>query len=442
MTNKTHVVRRFVAKHAEFVRGAAILMSGKTLAAAIAFFTMPIVARLFVPSDFGVAAMFVSIVSIVSSVGSLRYGEAVVLPKAHSEAVSLMAFAYRVVFSTCTAMMLLIVIYEASGETWPALELLGKWKWFLPFGVLFQSMIFVQASWLIRNKAFKTLSAADVVGNTVTTGTRIGLGAAFGSSAFGLVVGYLVGLISRIAVQRSGCIEGLRATFRRIGWPKLRQIASRYSDFPKLNAPAGLLFSMGGNLPVLLFGVMFSPAIAGFYAMADRLSQVPLSIVANSARQVFLQKSATISQSGRSLQKAFLLATGALALFGIIPFICVWLYGQQIITWLLGERWSEAGLYIEIIAPWLFVLLVAAPCHPVLVVLREQKYWLSLEIAMISLRLGAFGIAYFMVEGPIWTLQAFTLVSVIGNLATILTAFMLISRRSINDANGDSGTVP
>ena len=44
---------------------------------------------------------------------------------------------------------------------------------------------------------------------------------------------------------------------------------------------------------------------------------------------------------------------------------------------------------------WLFfVLLVAAPCHPVLIVLREQKYWLILETAMISLRLGAFGFAY------------------------------------------------
>ena len=89
-------MRSFLRRHSEFVGHVAVMMSGKSLAAIIALVAMPIVARLFVPSDFGIAAMFASIVGIISSVASLRYASAIVLPKEEPEATTLMAFSYRV----------------------------------------------------------------------------------------------------------------------------------------------------------------------------------------------------------------------------------------------------------------------------------------------------------------------------------------------------------
>lgn len=130
----------------------------------------------------------------------------------------------------------------------------------------------------------------------------------------------------------------------------MKQVAQRYSDFPKLNAPAAIIGSLGRNLPILLMGVMFTPVVAGFYAMANRLSRAPIEIVANSMRKVFLQKAAEIKNRGRSLRKAFLLATGELVILAIIPFGCVWLFGQPLLSWLLGVQWFEAGRYLEIMA--------------------------------------------------------------------------------------------
>jgi hypothetical protein len=53
-----------------------------------------------------------------------------------------------------------------------------------------------------------------------------------------------------------------------------------------------------------------------------------------------------------------------------------------------------------------------------------MQVWLTL------LRLGAFGLAYLYSAGPEWTLQAFVLATVAGNVFTIGMAFMLISRHS------------
>ena len=59
----------FLSKHRVFVGNVATMMSGKTVAAGIALVTTPIVARLFAPSDFGVAAAFLAIVGMISNVG-------------------------------------------------------------------------------------------------------------------------------------------------------------------------------------------------------------------------------------------------------------------------------------------------------------------------------------------------------------------------------------
>jgi len=423
-------MRSFFVKHTEFIGNVAIMMSGRMIAALVALFTVPIVARLFTPDDFGVAAMFVSIVGIVSTIASLRYGATLMLPKDDAEATKLMALSYRITIFVCFLLLICTGLYKLSGETWSALELIGGWLWLLPLAILFASALNIQESWLTRKKSFKVVSSSLVVGNATTSAVRIGFGALLGSSVLGLIAGYFLGILFRIAVQSSAARDGVRSAFTRVGWPEMRRLARRYSDFPKFNAPAGFVFELGQSMPTLLFGAMFSPAAAGFYAMANRLTQVPITIVAASMRRVFLQKAAEISNRGGSLRKAFLLSIGGLAVLGVVPFACLWTYGQTLSTWVLGERWFEAGRYLEVMAPWLFMVWVASPCNAVFIILRKQKSWLSLITVAALLRLGTFGIAYIITADPLQTLQAFVMVTVIGQLITILIALALVSKNS------------
>jgi len=405
-------------------------MSGRAVAAGIALVTMPIVARLFTPGDFGVASMFLSIVGIISHVSALRYEGALVLPKEEEEALTLMAFAYRVLFTFFIALLVVLAVYTWAGATWQVLELLGVWKWLLPLGVLLTSSLKIQGSWLTRKQRFGVVAVSLVAGGSATSATRIAAGIAAGSSVQGLIAGSLLGLSCRLLVQKTASIDGLRATFSRIGWRRMKQVAQRYSDFPKLNAPAAIIASLGRNLPILLMGVMFTPGVAGFYAMANRLSRAPIEIVANSMRRVFLQKAAEIKNRGRSLRKAFLLATGGLVILGIIPFGCVWLFGQPLLTWLLGGQWFEAGRYLEIMAPWLFMAWVVAPTNSVFIVLRQQRSFLFLQTVLTVLRLGAFGVAFAIGADSEWTLQAFVTVTVAGQLVIVALALFLISQHA------------
>jgi O-antigen/teichoic acid export membrane protein len=421
-------------RHRTFIGNVVAMMSGKSIAAAIALVTMPIVARLFSPADFGVAAAFLSIVGILSNVSSLRYERAIVVPKADEESVALMALSYRILVAACIAMLIFLSAHEMAGWHLSVLELMGTWAWLLPLGVFLSGALCIQDQWLTRESAFRLAAGSLVAGSAITGGVRILFGTLSGSSVYGLISGNLLGLIARILVQRMASLEGLRAALRYFTIPEMRRVAGDYSDFPKLNAPAGLIFALGQNLPVLLFGVMFAPAIAGYYAMANRLSQVPITVVASSMRRVFFQKAAEVKNQGRSLRKAFLITTGGLALVGIVPFAGLWLVGQSALVWLLGEEWAEAGSYLEIMAPWLYMVWVTAPSNPVFVVLRKQSVWLAMQTWVTILRLTAFGVAHLLSAEPTWTLNAFVIVTVAGNLFTIGAALFLIH----NSQNGNT----
>jgi O-antigen/teichoic acid export membrane protein len=421
-------LRNALSRNKEFLGHVATLMTGKGLAGLIAILTMPIVARLFNPDEFGIAAMYLAIVNLVGAEAGLRYEQGIALPPSDEEAITIMALAYRILAFVCGACLILIAVYEASGLSWDALELLGGWIWLLPLGVLLSATLRIQESWLTRTKSFKRMSASMVVGNASTGISRIAFGALMGSTVFGLVMGLLIGIVSRIAMQMSACAMPVRRALASGHSTKLRDVARRYSDFPLYSMPAGFVYSVGQNLPFVLFGVMFSPAVVGLYAMARQLLYPPVRMVADSVRRVFFQKIAQMAGRGRSLQQAFLLATGALAVLGLPPLLIIMIFGQDLIAWFLGDRWSQAGLYAEIIAPWVFMVLLMGPSGSIFVVLREQRLFLVIQTAHTILRIGSFGIAYILGAGPESTLQGFVAVTVAGNLVIIFIA-MLLSRR-------------
>ena len=412
-------------------------MSGKTIAAAIALFTTPIVARLFDPSDFGVVAVFVSVVSIVSNVSSLRYEMAVSLPKEEREARLLIALAYRAMIGMSLLVLLFVAVTTFTDTRFGPFSILGQWSWLLPLGIFLTGVLHVQESWLTRRTRFKLSSVSLVVGNATTSSSRIAFGALAGSSVYGLILSYLLGITSRLVVQRASTREAFHGESFKADWKSIFRTAREWSDFPRLNAPAGLIFALGGNLPVLLFGTMFSPAVAGLYAMANRLTRAPMAIVASSVRRVFLQKAAAIRNRGGNLRKAYVLTTGTLAVLGLLPLFVIMSFGQPVLGWLLGERWLEAGRYVEVVAPWMFMLWVTAPANPVFVVLRKQKFWLFLQTWITLLRLGAFGIAFAVGAAAEQTLQLFVGATVLGNLVTISVAYTLISRHAADPVAGE-----
>src|SRR5262245_30979414 len=77
-----------------FVRSTAIVMSGTAVAQIIAFALSPVISRLFSPTEFGIAGSFASVVNVLSTVVTLQYSQAIILPKTNKEAINLLAVSW------------------------------------------------------------------------------------------------------------------------------------------------------------------------------------------------------------------------------------------------------------------------------------------------------------------------------------------------------------
>jgi O-antigen/teichoic acid export membrane protein len=406
-------------------------MSAKAIAAAIALLITPVIARLFDPGDFGVAAVWVSMCTMLSQVSSVRYELAIMLPAEEEKAEHLYSLAIRILlaFVGIVAIVSLVAASIPLESSSPVGE--GNWLLWLAPGVLLYGLVNIQENWLSRRQKFSAIGAALIAGTSFTGLSRITWGLFAGSSSTGLIVSQLIGLVSRLSVQLWRGGRNALSSVAIVSRDSLTKAAREYLDFPKLNAPAALVNLGAKDMPVLLLGFLYGPEPAGFYAMAMRLAQSPLRIVTISMHRVVYQRLAEIASNSRPLLRPYWLLCGGLFLIGLPPTILIVLFGPQVLELLLGPKWPEAGRYLQVIAPWLLVILVSIPMSPTLNVMRRQEIWLQLQTASFALRLLVFLGAYMYGAEPLMAIGAFVTAVVCINTCYIVYIGWFLRRRKM-----------
>ena len=405
-------------------------MTGKSIALGIGIVALPLIARIYTPDDFGIVALFLAIVTIGSIVGGLGYDQAIILPKTDAKAVALMVLAVTIVvaFGLCFALINLL------GMFWFDQHLLGErlgiWVWFIPIGALLWILTKSMDSWLLRQKNFTTMGQGEIVQALVTPGSRLLFGTLGGSSVWGLILGYVLALVARIGLQTAAVRASLAPLIAAAAHKAtLRDTAREYRDYPLYNTPAGLVRSFAHLMPVMVLGVIYAPGIVGYYAMANRLVQAPLDVLAMSVRRALLQKYSELHNANLSLRRAFLKATLAMAVLGGIPTLILMTVGKEILTIFLSSTWQNAGVFVEILAPLLLSVWIVVPSSAVLIVLRKQHIWLRVQITVVVLQLAVFLTAYHQELQPTTTLAAYVAVIVVTNIGVMVYAASLVWRR-------------
>ncbi|MEL7447994.1 MAG: oligosaccharide flippase family protein [Pseudomonadota bacterium] len=420
-------------RNREFVNSVATLMTGRSLAFVIGFAFVPIVARLFDPADFGRATLFISVVSVMGSISTLRLERAAVLPKNDGEGAGLIRLAVLALLALCAVLLLLNVAAWLFDFQLPLADRLGGWTWALPLGLAVFSLINIAEGWLVRKKQYRIMANTDVARATAMGGLRVAAGAAFGSSTWALIVAYLIAFGGRAAALVGAMVRSMpdrdeRAKLAADADHSLGALGRQYKDFPLYNAPAGFVRNFSENLPVVMLGYLFAPAVVGFYAMANRIVRAPLGLASAAVRRVYLQRAATIHNDQLSLRGSLIKTTVVLAAIGIVPFGLLWLEGELLFRFVLGEKWTFAGRYAQILAPWLYSTWVISATGSLAVVLRKQALWLRMQIIITALRLAVFAYAYSSGATPEWTLQAFAAVSVAANAVIMAVTFGLVAQ--------------
>jgi len=359
-------------------------MAGSAMAQGIGFALTPVVSRLFSPVDFGLFGSFTAVSGVILAGVTLEYTQAIMLPKEKGDALNIF-------FVSCAATCLVALLCLAVCLIAPKgmLELLhASNAWILSLLVLATLLGgFNRAcqAWSTRTKAFKHVSASQVIRSLSTSGVQIGSGYAKAGPA-GLICGaILADLFGSLNLMRP-VLRDFRRLRRTVSWRRMKQLAKEYSDFPMYSASQNVTNSLSTGIPLLLLIHHYGAATAGAYAFAVRILWTPLSLLVGSLRQVLFQKATESQHRGHSLTSLYVRTTVALFAIGIVPTLVLFLFAPPIFSWIFGPRWMTAGVFARSLILWLLFVFCNLPAILFARLIRIQRTVFFYDLALLGAR--------------------------------------------------------
>jgi O-antigen/teichoic acid export membrane protein len=403
---------RTVVRGNSFIRSAGALVSASVVGQLILLAATPLVTRLYSPLDFGLLALFTGIFGGVLVTSSLRYELAIPLARSDRDAFALLMLALLIngVFAAVTAAAVFFW-GETLSRALNSPALVGV-LWVLPISLLGAGSYKAFRLWAVRRHDFDAIARTKITQSAANAVSQISFGIA-GLGAPGLAIGHFLGMTAglyRLA-------RGVDRAFWRCGRAqslRMRVLAKRYSRFPKYDVTAAFVDAMSVQLPNLLLAVLFNPAVAGHYLLADRMLGAPFSLLSQSIGQVLYARSRRAVEDGQLAVLTAKVFIG-LATVMVVPTIVVFLASESLFTFAFGEAWREAGVFAGWLVVGLFGQFLFSSISLVLMATGAQSINLALHLTMLCARSVALGYGY-AVESALVAVIALSLANFLGYL--------------------------
>lgn len=391
-----------------FRSDAAKLVSGTVVSQGIAIASVPILAWFFDPDAFGLAAVFTSVVLILGVIACLRYELALVLPERDEDASNLLAAC--LLFPALIAGLLVplvLWIRQPLAEYWKQPDLAGL-LWLLPLAILFHGWLAGFSYWQTRNRRYVNQSIAKTSATFSQAVGSVAAGSLGQTTGTTLLIFQLLGqLISIVVLAVTTWKNDFRLFIRSIHPRLIFEQIVRYRKFPFVDTWSELLNIASSNLPVLLLGCFFPITVVGHYSLGHRLLNIPMSLVGRSMSQVFFQN-ATLAHRENRLEQLVGETSAYLLKLSFFPFLVITIVGSDLFALVFGTKWETAGLYAQILAPWLLFQFLYVPMSNLLNVLQLQEMGLVLSLLLFVSRMGALVYGGFL-DNPLVSLILFSI---------------------------------
>lgn len=316
---------------------------------------LPVLARLYPPTAWGDFAIYQVAAGLLALVftGRLELGLPL-LTRAQQNVLQM--FLFRAVFAYA---------FVLTGLLWLGLELVRPRETLcalllpIPIGAALLAAISIRSLRLTARARFSRLAGLEAA----TIGLPLILQILFGAAGFtektigisGLIGGQICGLLVVLVV--AGRIENDTHGFRDPAQPRLFPILRQLRAYPQNSLPASLLTAGRERLLVLAAMLAFPPPIVGQIAMAQRLANIPATLVGNMVRPVIFGLGRAPGKH-RPATLATLFALGGVPLLAIICGAVAAL-AVPIIDVLLGPDWQGAAQVLSFLV-WVVPFRAAA----------------------------------------------------------------------------------
>lgn len=409
-----------------FLKHTGLLFSGSVVAQAIGFFVLFFLSRIYSPEDFGALGLFNSIVAAIVVFSGMRFEMAIVVEDNYQRAKNLAQLA--ALFNLLIAIVCLLIISFFNEQIVDLFQINEPtWLYFIPPVVALSGLIETLVFWHNREKNYKRISGKRIITASSTAAYKSAHPFLSWFNTNGLILGHAIG-------QLAGFITLFRNTslnLFRIKPVELKTVAKEYIHFPKYSAPAALVNILAVNMPIFMLSHFDGLDATGHLSNASRLTYLPLSMLAMASSQVFFERIARIKSNKELSAKLSHQLYNFLFLLAAVPIAILFVFGDDIVPFLLGKEWVNAGIYVQILILFYFSMFLTSPFSSAFETYKKLKHQLVYNLSFFILTSFALYIGYAVWDDTISALTCFAITALVLRIVILNYFFHLFGKSLI-----------
>lgn len=364
----------------EFSRNVLTLMTGTTIAQALPIAVSPILTRIYTPENFGVFALFYSIVLIFGVVTTGKYELALVIPEKDEDAINILALGLIINGILSVVLLFFAILFNQEITNWLGNQEISFWLYFAPLLIFLVGFFNLLNYFNIRKKHFGDIATANIIKSIALSVAQLTIGA-LKSGATGLVTGQIFSqLFANFRLAKN--IYNDSDLINSITVKKMAVQGKRFIKFPKFSMLSELINSISHNGLQILIPIFFNIKTLGYYSLVYKILALPMSLIGAAISQVYIQEAASELRETSSIKKSF--DHVLIKLLSLAPiFAAAYFFIGDFFVFAFGSNWAVAGEYAEILLPLFFIRLVSSTLSTTLSVLELQKQSLYINIILL-----------------------------------------------------------
>ena len=360
-----------------------IIGMGMSAGSLILLFATPWLARAYSPQEFGSLAIFMAVMSILSSASSLRHDAAILVVQDSKVDPTVQLAVIYVIFCS---------ILGGIGFSYFAPEVLGanydsfiENRFLLILGVVGGGIVLLACALSMRREEYSINAMIRAIQGPVYVLLALFFATGLVEGwAYGWALAGVLGLVYLFLKTRLSRIETI--------WKQ----AISLQEYSLRLTPTFLLDSLALTLPIFFINMSYTSSEVGNYSQVSRLIGGPLLLVSAVIGQILLEKTGKFYRNSRS--SYFIFKVSVYILLGIsgLVFISIILAGNYLIDLILGNGWRSDTYFLVIISIPILCKTIVSPITCVFLTHEQTKYVVNWQTLYFLFTLTGLSIATFM----------------------------------------------
>jgi O-antigen/teichoic acid export membrane protein len=391
-----------------------LLINSSVLSQAIGALLIPILTRCYGPAEYGMYALYLASLALLTGVATGRYEFAIPIPKENNESKDIL---FLIIFCSLFLSFLIVILFYILSFFIFYLNKLQIYFIPLGFSIAFLGINTGLYQWTIRIGHFKTLGIMQLLQTTCIAGFQIILYFCFGNHSLNMIIGHTLALIFTFFYYIFAL--DFKINFSLFSLKKLKKNALLYIDNPKYYIFAQTIDNLAPQLPIYYLAA-FNPILLGLFSLSRRVLGIPISVIGNAVSKVFYSQAAEKLRNKESIFELYKYNLKILFSISVLVFFVTLIIDENLYIYILGEKWKGFKNVMILLLPLYFMQLIVTPLATTLVLFKKYKIDLLINISVF------FACCFGIFIGHIFKLGQFLLLSYSLSYAAFYIFYIII----------------